>query len=82
MKFLDVLLTALKCIVIELMDNMDIMHFKVVLTLEGTTPETSMTVQVKDIIISDNDIISVNCLNLAMCTLHTCTLAHSRTGDK
>ena len=55
MKFLDVLLTALKCIVIELMDNMDIMHFKVVLTLEGTTPETSMTVQVKDIIISDDD---------------------------
>ena len=60
---------------------MDIMHFKVVLTLEGTTPETSMTVQVKDIIISD-DINSINCLNLAMCALHTCTLAHSRTGDK
>ena len=47
-----------------------------VLTLEGTTPETSMTVQVKDTIISDDDIISINCLNFAMCTnhLHTAEL--------
>ena len=54
-----------------------------VLTLEGTTPETSMTVQVKDIIISDDDIISINCLNFApLAHLHTAELVTNKLGLK